>query len=828
MLRSYFIQACRNFVRNRIFSLINVLGLTVGLTAFLLIVLYVRFEFSYDDFHHEGENIFRINTKVTLQNEVINHESSSYDGIIRALRNDFPEVKAVTVISTFTSDEAFIRFEDSNKNLTPVEKFTGCYADDSFFSVFSFPLTNGDANTVLQQPYTAVISESFALRYFENNAIGKVLEFKDDDKPSKHLRVSGVMKDVPSNSHIQFDVVLNLPEEPPNSAAGFGFWDWRGHVYMRLDEGAVPSQIEHTLDQLAQANNGLKTNKDDYGQVSTFTLQALNEIHLFSDLDYEFQKGGSRALVYTLLCLAILILVIAWVNYINLSTAISTRNVKEIGIRKVVGASRPGLVLQVLVHAAFLNGVSVLFAVILAWMLLPVFSDLVGAPVEFIEWSNVNVWLAAGSFIFLSAAIAGGYPALVISGVYPIQALKGKGAAKGLTLRKSLVVFQFALAIILVITCTVASRQLSFMQSKKLGINIDQVLIFKALNFDKETWSDAAGGYVVDSVYQRKSMIFQNELRRLTAVGSVTSLSHLPGQMPEWGTEFRAEDIDPHKAVNLKAIGIDYDFIPAFQAKLLAGRNFSRDFPSDQGNEERRAVLINETSCKLLGYTTPHDAIGRHISTYWGADYEVVGVLSSFHQLSPKENLTPLYFVLQPRALSYFAVQLRSKRFSHSVEQIKGVWETHFPDYPFNYFFLDRYFNQQYQSEEMFARVTGIFTGLALFIGCMGLFGLTAYSVVQRTKEVGIRKVLGASVSNVIALFSVGFVKLILIANFIAVPLAYAGMAYWLNGYAYKVSLSWWLFALPVVGVLVIALITVCLQTYRVAVTNPVETLKHE
>ena len=828
MFRSYLIQTLRTFNRNKVFAFINVLGLTVGLTAFLLILLYVRFELSYDDFHHDAENVYRINTKVTLQNEVINHESSTYHGIIEALKKDFSEVKVVTVISAFTSDNAFLRLTDAGKNIIAVEKFTGCYADESFFSVFTFPLVEGNPKTALDAPYTAVISESFATSYFGGEALGKVLEFKDDEQAPKQLKITGVVKNVPHNSHLHFDIVINVPEQARDLANGFSFWDWRGHTYMRLTDVARGSEIEHKLNSLARLSNGLKTNGEDREQVSTFTLQPLKDIHLKSDLDYEFQKGGNRALVYTLFVLAILILIIAWVNYINLSTAISVQKIKEIGIRKVVGASRSALILQVLAQAGLVNVVSLAFAIVLAWTLLPFFSDLIGAPVGFIEWSNVYMWLLLGSFVFLSAVIAGGYPALVASGLYPIQALKGKGAGKGLALRKSLVVFQFTLAIILVITCTIASRQLSFMQNKNLGISIDQVLVFKALNFDKETWSDATGGYVVDSVYRRKCIIFQDELRRLSAVGSVTSLSHLPGQMPEWGTEFSVEDIDPHKATNLKAIGIDYDFIPAFQAKLLAGRNFSMDFPADQGNEKKRAVLINETSSKLLGFNTPQDAIGHHITTYWGADYEVIGVVQSFHQLSPKENLTPLYFILQPRALAYFAVPLRAKDISQSIEQVKNVWETHFPDYPFNYFFLDQYFSHQYQSEQMFARVTGIFTGLAIFIGCMGLFGLTAYSVVQRTKEIGIRKVLGASVSHVMGLFSADFIKLILIATFIAIPVAYTGISWWLDEYAYKVSLTWWLFVLPVFGVLLIALLTICGQTIRVAVTNPVETLKHE
>jgi putative ABC transport system permease protein len=298
--------------------------------------------------------------------------------------------------------------------------------------------------------------------------------------------------------------------------------------------------------------------------------------------------------------------------------------------------------------------------------------------------------------------------------------------------------------------------------------------------------------------------------------------------MPVWGTEFKAEDIDPNKAISLKAIGIDYGFIPTFRAQVVAGRNFSPDFPSDQGNERKRAVLINETASTLLGFNTPGDAVARHISTYWGADYEIIGVVKSFHQLSLKEHVTPLYFVLHPRALSYFAVKFQAGNVSHSTEQVKVVWEKYFPDYPFNYFFLDQHFYNQYANEQKFAKGTGIFTALAVFIGCMGLFGLTAYSVVRRTKEIGIRKVLGASVSNVIALFSLDFGKLILIASVIALPIVYAAMTYWLDNYAYRISLKWWMFTFPLIGILGFALFTIGLQTIQVALRNPVDSLKHE
>lgn len=830
MVKSYFRIACRSLVKNKVFSLINILGLSVGLTAFILILLYVRFEFSYDNFHKNSQNIYRVATKVTLQNEIINHESNTYEGIVHALKTDFPEVAAVTVISAFNSDGTFIRYENSKKTIVPLENFSGCYADDSFFSVFSFPLVMGNSSTVLKEPYSAVVSETLASRYFNNDAIGRVLEFKDDDKKPKRVKITGIIKDAPENSHIKFDILVNVPDDETNSGnEKSGFWFWSGHAYILLTNHTVFKQIERKLDLLAQTSNGLKINKDDYGQLSTFHLQPLGDIHLFSHLESELEPGGNSILAYVLLFFGIVILVIAWVNYINLSTAISSQKVKEIGIRKIVGASKTGLTLQVLTESLLFNTLSITIALFLAWMLLPPFGDLVGGSIGFIELSDPYVWMVIFCFVIFSSILSGGYPALIISSFYPVSALKGKGGrGSNLFFRKGLVVFQFTTAIMLMVITAVAYKQLSFMQNNELGINIDQVLVIKALNFDKETWSDAAGGYVVDSEYQQQAALFKKELRDYSNIINTTSLSHLPGEMPSWGTEFKVEDIDPHKAVSLKAIGIDYDFIPTFQATLLAGRNFSSEFPSDQGNENKRAVLINETASKLLGFKTPDEAISRHISTYWGADYEIVGVVNTFHQLSLKENLTPLYFILQPRALSYFAVNFKIGDIAKTIDQAKVSWNRYFPDYPFNYFFLDEYFARQYQNEQKFGKVVGMFAALAIFIGCMGLFGLTSYAIVHRTKEIGVRKVLGASISDVIALFSADFVKLILIAYAIAIPLVYVGITYWLESYANKTTLAWWLFATPLVCILGIALFTVSLQTIRVAFRNPVDSLKYE
>ncbi len=829
MIRSYVLLALRGILKNKVFSLINILGLSVSMVVCILILQYVRFELSYDDFHPHAKNIFRVSTKVVLQNEVINFEANTYEGISKALKEDFPEVKAGTSVAGFNSDNTFVRYEDVNKKLVPLQKFKAFEVDSNFFDVFSFPLVEGNPDAALRDPYTALISETFANHYFSGNSIGKILETKDGTEIRRY-KITGVLKNVPANSHIKFDLLIRSVSRDKNFWNGtIGFWDWGGQTYALLQDQVHKASLEQQLNQLAISKNGLKNNKDDYGQVSTFHLQALNDIHLYSHLKEELETNGSSELVYGLIALACIIIIIAWVNYVNLSTAIAEEKIKSIGVRKVVGASRFGLVLQILIESALFNILSVMIAILLGQLLLPSFSNFSGIPLNYTALYDKFTGALLVGFIVVSTLMSGVYPAIVVSSFHPVRALKGRVTlGNNFNMRKALVVFQFAAAAMLMIITVVAYQQLSFMRTKELGINIDQVVIIKALNFDMEKWSNSAGGFVVDSNYLNKAELFKQEIRSKSSIVNATSLSHLPGEVLNWGTEFKAETNDPEKAYRLGTIGIDYDFIRTLQVKLLAGRNFSPQFPSDRGNEGKRAILINEAASKLLGFKTPQEAVSKHITTYWRADYEIIGVVNSFHQLSLKENLAPLYFILQPRALSYFAIHYNAKNTEDAIQNIRKTWSTHFPDYPFDYFFLDQYFNKQYESDQKFNNVMTLFSSLAVFIACMGLFGLTSYAIVQRTKEIGIRKVLGATTSHVIGLFTRDFGTLILIANALAVPLVYFGVSKWLENYAFKITLGWWLFAVPVLLILIVALVTVSLQTIKVALKNPVESLKHE
>jgi putative ABC transport system permease protein len=829
MFLNYLILASRNLIRNKVFAMINVLGLSVSMVVCILIFLYIRFELSYDDFHRGAENIYRVATKVTLQNEIINHEANTYEGISYALKEDFPEVRSATTVYKFDSDNNFIRYEDQRKKWVPIQTFKAFEIDENFFEVFSFPLKEGDPKLALTEPFSALISETYANVYFSGNAVGKFFETKNGTESSRY-KITGIFQDVPPNSHIKFDLLTHSQGRTKNFLnEDIGFWDWTGQTYVYLNDPSHVAPLETKLNTFALANNELKNNKDDYGQVSTFEMQPLSKIHLYSNLQEELEVNGSITLVQALGMLAIIIMIIACVNYVNLSTAMSEERTKSIGVRKVIGASRGTLIAQVLTESALYNFISVTIAIVLANLLLPYFSTLANIPLDHTALYDKRILISMVLFTLVTTFLSGFYPSMIVSSVFTIRALKGRlNSGSNFNLRKVLVVFQFTATLVLIITSVVAYQQLSFMHAKELGININKVLIIKALNFDKETWSNADGGYVMDSAYMNKATIFKEDVRSSPSIDNVTALSHLPGNSPNWGTEFKAPENDPNKAYRLQAIGIDYDFISTLQAKLLAGRNFSSDFPSDRGNEGKRAVLINETASRLLGFKSPQDAVHNHINTYWGADYEIIGVVNSFHQLSLKENLQPLYFILQPRALEYFAVRYTDDDVRRVIKQVEKSWSHHFPDYPFNYFFLDTYFNRQYQYDQQFSSLVSLFSGVTLVIACLGLFGLTSYSIVQRTKEIGIRKILGATVVNVIGLFTHDLIKLILLASTIAIPLVFYVLSLWLENYAYKIDLAWWIFVGPILLILAIALITVSSQTVKVALKNPVESLKHE
>jgi putative ABC transport system permease protein len=542
MMWMYIKMASRILVRQKVFSSINVLGLSVSMAVCILILQYVRFEFSYDDFHRDADNIYRVATKVTLQNQVINHEANTYVGISNALRNNFPEVKASTTVRQYDSDRNFIRFERDDKKLVTIQSFKALEVDSTFLNVFSFELIDGNSLTALRDPYSVVVSETLCKQYFSSDAVGKFIELYDGDQ-TKRYRITGVLRDVPPNSHVKFDLLTRSASTTTTFWNGeIGFWDWSGQTYVLLHDNSEPTQLEKKLDNLAVSNNGLKRNNDDYGQVSTFHLQPLADIHLFSHLQEELEANGNGLLVYALIILALIIIIIAWINYINLSTAISETKIKAIGIRRVTGASRSTLVVQTLMESACFNTLSVTIAVLIVQLLHSSFADFLGIPLDYGSLIDKRLLASIGAFTLTGTFVAGIYPAIVISSFHPVRALKGNVKVGGFSFRKILVVFQFGAAAALMIATVVLYQQLSFMRSKELGIAIDKIVIIKALNFDKEKWSDTEGGYKIDSLYLSSAELFKEQVRSHASFLSATSLSHLPGQLPNWGTEFSSRN----------------------------------------------------------------------------------------------------------------------------------------------------------------------------------------------------------------------------------------------------------------------------------------------
>ncbi|MBL0744924.1 ABC transporter permease [Chryseolinea lacunae] len=826
-LKNYFALAGRSIIRDKVTSTIHVLGLSVGLAVAILILAYVRFELSYDNFHEHADQTYRVATKVMLQGDVISQETNTYDGIRTALQSDFPEVKTATSIYGMKPDGLFVRYEDEEKTLKPLESFEAFAADEHFFDVFSFPLMHGAPHKVFAEDYTAVVSETLARKYFGGDAMGKILT-TDDGEEKRRFTITGVVEDVPPNSHFTFDLLLHWTGKPKIKQINTDFWVWGGQLYAVLSNGADPRALETKLNRLARERNGLKAKKDDYGQTSTFLLQPLRDIHLHSHLQYELGVNGNSVEVYVLCFLAIIILAIAWINYINLSTAVAIEKIKAVGIRKVMGASRMGLWWQVLTEAAVFNALSMTVAVGIVALAFPTIAALVHLPSGALVWVDGKVLLALLCFFGISTLISGAYPAYVIASFYPVSALKGKGAKVNVSLRKFLVVFQFSSALILIVVTLVSSEQLTFMRTRALGFTTDRLLVVKAFNFDAEIWSDSAGGFMMDEAYARQAEGFKEALRGTSSVANVATLSHLPGESVNWGSEFKAPSVDPEKAIRLKAVGVDYDFLKTLGVRLIAGRNFSPDFSTDRGNEGKRAVLLNEEAVARLGFKDPASAVHQHLQTYWGADYEIVGVVNSYHQLSLKENFEPLYFILQPRALSYYALQLEATDLSEAVGNVETIWKRHFPDRPFNHFFLDHYFNAQYQSDKRFATIAAVLSALAVFIACLGLYGMTSCAVAQRTKEIGIRKVLGASMASLVQLFSRDLVWRILLANLLTAPFLYVGIRHWMESYAFRIPLTVWFFAVPLAGMLALALLTVSVKIVFTSRRNPVDSLKHE
>ncbi|RYF73128.1 MAG: FtsX-like permease family protein, partial [Cytophagaceae bacterium] len=542
-------------------------------------------------------------------------------------------------------------------------------------------------------------------------------------------------------------------------------------------------------------------------------LQPLRDIHLYSHYIGETEPNGDGKTTYLLLGIAFFIVIIAWVNYVNIATARAINRAKEVGVRKAVGSQRSQLVKQFMVESFLLNGLAVVLAFILVLITIPAFNSLSGQHLTFSLLASARFWLALLGLFVVGTFLSGVYPAFVLSGFRPVVVLKGRmvNTRQGILLRKGLVVFQFGASLFLLVGTMAVFRQIQFMREQKLGLNIDQTLVIRPPIVRN------------DSTYMSQMKSFKDELLRQSAIKSITASTSIPGEPVGWNAGgIRLKGQDESKAKQYRVIGVDYDYMNAYGLKLVAGRNFAKSFGTDPS-----AVIFNKMAIAQLGFQNPTEAIGKEIE-FWGKTYTVVGVVDNFHQQSLREAFEPLILRLIPDVQGFFSVKIAPAESAKTLGTLQSAWNQFFPGNPFEYFFLDEHFADQYRADQRFGQVFGFFTGLAILVACLGLFGLASFTTVQRTKEIGIRKVLGASVGEILQLLYQEFAVLVAISFVVAAPLAWFAITSWRTSYAFRADLNGWLFILPFVGVLTIALLTVSFQTIKAALMNPVKSLQSE
>jgi putative ABC transport system permease protein len=804
MIRNYLKAALRNIIKNKVFFLINVLGLAVGMAGCLLIAQYVLHELSYDQAHERKDRIFRVELDRYDKGELSTQWAAGAVGIGPELKANFPEI------------ERYVRMHGESAVLDNGDVFFKedrlYYAGEDFFRIFSIPLIEGVDSTVLKAPYTMALSARLAKKYFGNqDPIGKSLKMNAGNQ----FEITGVFEDLPGNTHMRFDALISFAtyESYIKDKDNLNKYDWDGFMtYVLLREKTDPKKLEEKLPPFVEKRASEIMKQYNMGMI--FHLSPITKIHLYSNsnLMHDYGPNGNGKAVYFLAIVAVFILIIAWVNYINLSTARSLERAREVGVRKVMGSFRTQLISQFLFESFLIQLIAFTLAIGIVWILLPSFSSLSDRSIDLTIIRSIPFWLGASGMFLGGVILAGLYPAFVMSSFKPVLVLKGRmqTSARGIYLRRSLVVFQFLASITLIVSTFTVYRQLNFMRNSDLGFKMERTVIVN-------------GPSVRDSTYVNRFEAFQNSLLRYPEIQNVSASTSVPGRQPGWnaGGIRRIGDGDD-MAKQYRILGIDYDFVETFQLKLIAGRDFSRERKTD-----RSGVLFNESAMRAMGFKNPAEALDEKIF-FWGDTFHIVGVLKNYHQESLKKDVEPLIFRCIPDANSYYSLRIKSNDIPSTVRLAEGKFKEVFPGNPFQYFFLDEYYNQQYQADRQFGKVFGIFATLAIFIACLGLFGLSSYTVVQRTKEIGVRKVLGASVVQVISLLFRDFAILVAMAIILAIPVSWWLMNNWLSEFANRITLSWWIFLVPIATVIFIAWATISVHTYKAASANPVESLRYE
>lgn len=791
MFKNYLKIAYRSLVKNKAFSLIHILGLTIGITVCMMIFVYIMNEFSVDNFHAKQKRIYRVMRNFKEIKQGVPYLSGPY---APALLNDFPaDIKQAVRVNT---SQGLISFD--NKSFIEKKLYV---VDDGFFNMFSFDLLKGDASSVLRNPSSIVLSESTAKKYFGSidDAMGKVVTL------DKHLqlKVTGISKDVPSNSHLDFDMVVPLSNY--SNQPYFKVWINNNlFTYVLLNEHTNKAALEKKFPQFLTKYMGADMQRS--GIKTSLSLTPLRDIYFDQASTFDSVKHGDKTVVYIFISIAVLIMLIACINFTNLSTIRAVERSKEVGLRKVLGAYKKHLIAQFIGESMLLTLVSCLLAVGLLFLCMPWYNQLLGNSLT-VSWNSAPIYLFLVSIIIVIGFLAGSYPAFFLSAFSPIQALKGKLrlGKGGNFFRQSLVVVQFSISVLLIIGTIVIVKQMNFMKGKELGYDRQQVVVVDLDN---------------DDIYDHRRL-FKSTLESNPAVASVSLMSGEPGGFHDVQT-FEVEG--QNETFKPRSEFADFEYVKTLGLKVIAGRDFSPQFSTDTTD----AALINETAARKLGFT-PGQAIGKWIKNTVrdSTRRQIVGVVKDYNFLSLKENMDAL--VISPSDDRRVAViKLKQGNLSNGLAAIKNAYQQAAPVYPFTYRFLDQTFDNLYKTDLRQKTMLTIFSGLAIFIACLGLFGLASFTAVKRTKEIGVRKVLGSSVANILILLSKDLLKPVAVATVIAIPLGYYFMRAWLQNFAYRTPLPWWVFAFAAFITFAIALITVSFKSLKAALANPVRSLRSE
>jgi len=793
MFKNYFITSTRSLLRSKGFSMINIIGLAVGLATFSLISMYVYHELSFDRYHKNADRIFRIVENLRTENELLLQSTSSPPMGPRLLK-DFPEV------------ENYVRFHKSRllaqrNNISFYEP--NCYlADSTVFDIFSFNLIKGDKKTALREPFSIVLTESMAKKYFgDEDPVGQTIKMDYD-----HYKVTGIMEDVPENSHFGFSNLISFSTWSRNNKGGEeSGWFWNGfHTYLLLQDAQSAEPVRAKMKDFIQRN--IEKGGMYYEDLP---LQPLTSIYMATQRSWENGTRGSMSNIYILSIIAVFILLIACFNYINLATARASRRLKEVGLRKSLGALRRMLVVQFLGESIIVAFLAALLAVLLTWIALPAFSTLVESPLSFSILPNP--WIMAGvafGLILLIGVLAGAYPAFIISGFQPLQIFRPsmKGIYSHHNFRKFLVSIQFVISITLVAGTLLVYDQLELVQNQDLGFNKDAILVVPTNR---------------DTTIVKHFDAFKNELKRVNGVLAVAGSSTVPGQSTNnLYTEIEMTD-GKMSPTNINYIFLDHDFVTTYDIKLLAGRNFLHENKAD----DTTAFIINETGMKDFGWA-PEQAIGKKVRLD-GHEGRIIGVVKDFNYRSFHTKVEPLMMVLT-KGIGRISIRIADNDLPATVSLVQKKWNELIPYLPFDYSFLDVDFDHQYKADQQLGKVASIFTGLAIFIGCLGLLGLTSFVVERRTKEIGIRKVLGASVTSVVMLIAREFIWLIVIALVVATPLTWYLIQEWEQNFTLQAVINPLRFLMAGLSVFMFAWLTISLLSFRAAAANPTKALRTE